>query len=242
MINAVLSSKVQLRVVWIVCRHTKRWTNWQGWSYLSEEEIEEKGCKKACKGVDKTKDASSRGPDVYVDGVPQKLGSAKPDESKPKRKKSKKKKSKKKKKKKSKKKKSKKKTTKNELWMPTICTGYSKVYAAAERYGVSHCAFRRTWWNNYTHKIHWTIVVIYESVICHSRISFFRIFKFHKSRSPAQQRWENFPPPTPMPQNYIRLTTFGFFQKCPSLRTRRSSSGFGSPTLTYRLVYYLYLL
>eukprot|EP00944_MAST-04C_sp_MAST-4C-sp1_P008114 g8114.t1 len=49
--------------------------------YLSEEEIEEKGCKKACKGVDKTKDASSRGPDVYVDGVPQKLGSAKPDEN-----------------------------------------------------------------------------------------------------------------------------------------------------------------
>ncbi len=83
--------------------------------YLSEEEIEEKGCKKACKGVDKTKDASSRDPDVYVDGVPQKLGSAKPDESKPKRKKSKKKKSKKKKKKKSKKKKTKKKTTKNEL-------------------------------------------------------------------------------------------------------------------------------
>ena len=80
--------------------------------YLSEEEIEEKGCKKACKGVDKTKDASSRDPDVYVDGVPQKLGSAKPDESKPKRKKSKKKKSKKKKKKKKSKKK---KSSKNEL-------------------------------------------------------------------------------------------------------------------------------
>ena len=80
--------------------------------YLSEEEIEEKGCKKACKGVDKTKDASSRDPDVYVDGVPQKLGSAKPDESTPKRKKSKKKKSKKKKKKKKSKKK---KSSKNEL-------------------------------------------------------------------------------------------------------------------------------
>jgi hypothetical protein len=90
--------------------------------HLSVEEIEEAGCKKSCKGVDKTKKASTNmgaggsvEPDVFVDGVPQSFGSSMPNEGGSNIKSVKKKKKKKRKKKKKKKKrKKKKKGNKNE--------------------------------------------------------------------------------------------------------------------------------